>query len=147
MDLVVAVVVDQVAECDMAFIVLDLSQHSRGRHLRFDRPWRGRHLGEFADDQCLEAGGREQFLRLRIERGEVERDKDVGLAVFDFQLERRQRVEGRVVDDHASGFQHAEKGDDVMGRVRQKQPDMHAGPTPSFWKPAAARFASASSSA
>ena len=39
-----------------------------------------------------------------------------------------QRVERRIIDDRAAGFQHAEEGDDIVGRVRQKEADMHARP-------------------
>ena len=111
----------------MAIVVLDLGEHSCRCHLRFDRSGRGRHLGEFANDQRFEAGRSEELLRLRIERGEVETDEDVGLAVVDLRLERRQRVQGRVVDDHAARLQHAEERDDVVGRVGQVEADMHAG--------------------
>ena len=127
-DPIAAVVVDEIAERDMALVVLDLGQHACRRHLRLDRPGRGRHLGELADDQRFETGRSEQFLGLRIERGDVETDKDVGLAVFDLQLERRQRVQGRVVDDDAASLQHAEKSDDVVGRVGEEETDMDARP-------------------
>ena len=105
---------------------LTVGEHARGRHLRFDRPGRGRHLGEFANDQRFETSRSEKLLGLRIERGEVETDEDVGLAVVDLQLQRRQRVQGRVVDDRPARFQHAEKGDDVMRRVGQVEADMNA---------------------
>ena len=127
-DLIVAVVVDEIAERDMALVMLDVGQHACSRHLRFDRLGRGRHLGEFADDKRFEAGGSEQFFGLGITRGDVETDKDVGLAVFDLQLERRQRVQGRVVDDCAAGLQHAEKGDHIVRRVGKEETDMHARP-------------------
>ena len=65
---------------------------------------------------------------MRIERSEVETDKDVGLAVFDLQLERRQRVQGRIVDDCAACLQHPEKSDDVMRRVGKEETDVHARP-------------------
>ena len=127
-DLIIAVVVDEIAERDTALVMLDVSQHPSSRHLRLDRLGRGGHLGEFADDKRFEAGGSEQFFGLGIARCDVETDKDVGLAVFDLQLERRQRVQGRVVDDCAACFQHAEKGDDVVRRVGKEETDMHAGP-------------------
>ena len=53
-DLIAAVVVDEIAERDMALVVLDVGQHASSCHLRFDRLGRGRHLGEFADDQRFE---------------------------------------------------------------------------------------------
>ena len=127
-DPIAAVVVDEIAERDMALVVLDVGQHACRRHLRFDRLGRGRHLGEFADDQRFEPRRSEQLLGLRIERGDVETDEDVGLAVFDLRLERRQRVQGRVVDDHAARLQHAEKGDDIVRRVGKEEADMHARP-------------------
>ena len=127
MSLIAAVVVGELTERDMAIVALDLGEHSRGGHLRFDGSGRRRHLREFANDQRFEAGRSEQFLRLRIERGEVERDEDVGLAVIDLRLERRQRVQRRVVDDRAARLQHAEERNDVMGRVGQVEPDMDAG--------------------
>ena len=126
MGLIAPVVVDQVAECDMAIVMLDLGQHSGSGHLRLDRTGRGRHLGEFADDEFFEAGRCEQLLGLGIERGEVERHQDVGLAVIDLELERGERVQGGIVDDRAAGFEHAEEGDDILGRVGQEEADMHA---------------------
>ena len=126
-DTIAAVVVDEIAERDMALVVLDVGQHACSRHLRFDRLGRGRHLCEFADDQRLETRRGEELLGLRIERGDVETDEDVGLAVFDLQLERRQRVQRRIVDDCAAGPQHAEKSDDIVRRVGKEETDMHAG--------------------
>ena len=123
---VAPVIVDQVAEGEAAVVVLDLGQHSGGRHLRLDRSGSGRHLGEFADDERLEAGGSQELLGLRIERGEVEADEDIGLAVFDLVLKRVQRIERRVIDHRAAGLEHAEEGDDVVGRVGQEEPNVDA---------------------
>ena len=118
----------------MAIVALHFRQHSCGRHLRLDRTRGERHLGELANDQGLQSRRSEQLFRLRIERREVERDEDFGLAVFDFKLERAQRVQGRIVDDRAAGFQHAEEGDDVMGRVGHEDADVHARPNTELLK-------------
>ena len=88
MDPIAPVVVEEVAEGDMALVVPDLGEHSCAVICALTGPGARRHLGEFADDQRLQPRRAEQLLRLRIERGEVERDEDVGLAVLDLELER-----------------------------------------------------------
>jgi hypothetical protein len=66
--------------------------------LTFDRSAQCREIdaavGELADDKPFEAGRSEKLLGLRIERGEVEGDGDIGLAVVDFELDRGERVQG-----------------------------------------------------
>ena len=89
MRLIAPVVVDQVAERHVAIVVRCFREHARGRHMRLDRTGGERHLGELADDELLEARRSEQLFRLRVERGEVERDQEFGLAVLDLELERR----------------------------------------------------------
>ena len=64
---------------------------------------------------------------MRIERGEVERDQDVGLAVVDFELKRRERVQRRIIDDDPARLHRPEERDHVVGRIGQVEPDMHAG--------------------
>ena len=88
-----AVVVDEFAEREQAFAVLRLAQHSAGPHVRLDRIRRERPFGEFADDQPLKPRGGQEFLRLRIERGEIEGHENVGLAVLDLELQPAQRLE------------------------------------------------------
>ncbi len=122
------VVVEKVAERDDALVGPDLRQHVLRRHERLHRPGREREFGELADDEPLQPRRVEKLLRLRIERGDVEGDEHVRLAVLDLEFERAQRVERRIIDDHAARLQDAEKGDRVMGRVRQIEADMHAGP-------------------
>ena len=134
MDLIAPVVVDEIAERHVAIVALHFRQHSCGRHLRLDRTRGERHLGELANDQGFQPRRSEQLFRLRIDRREVERDEDFGLAVFDLELERAQRVQGRIVDDRAAGFQHAEKGDDVVGRVGHEDADVHARPNTELLK-------------
>ena len=75
------VVVEEVAERDDALVAPDLRQHVLRRHERFHRPRRERVFGEFADDEPLQPRRAEKLLRLRIERGDVEGDEDVRLAV------------------------------------------------------------------
>ncbi len=128
MGLIAPVVVEEVAERDAALVVPDFRQHALRRHERLHRTRRERVFGEFADDEPLQPRRGEKLLRLRVERGEVEGDEDVRLAVLDLEFERPQRVERRIVDDRPTGLQHAEKGDHVMGGVRQIEADMHAGP-------------------
>ena len=67
--------------------MLRLAQHSAGPHVRLDRVRRERPFGEFADDQPLETRGVQEFLRLRIERGEIEGHENVDLAVLDLEFE------------------------------------------------------------
>ncbi len=72
---------------------------------------------------------------MRIERGNVERDEDVGLAVFDLQFQRRQRVQGRIVYDDAARLQRAEKGDHIVRGVGKEETDMHARPDAELLEP------------
>ena len=84
-------------------------------------------IAQRADDQFLQARVAHQPRDVRVQRGQVERDQEVGFAVFHLVLEHTRRVERRVVDDRAAGLQHAKKGDRKVWRVRQVQADVHAG--------------------
>ena len=122
------VVVEEVAERDAALVVLDFRQHALRRHERLHRSRRERVLGEFADDEPLQPRRGQELLRLRVERGDVEGDEHVRLAVLDLEFEGPQRIERRIVDDRAAGLQHAEKGNRIMRGVRQIEADVHARP-------------------
>ena len=88
-----AVVVNEFPEGEQAFAVLRLAQHAASPHVRVDRVRRECPFGEFADHQCLEASGSQEFLRLWIERSEVESYQKVGLAVLDLELQPAQQLE------------------------------------------------------
>ena len=49
-------------------------------------------LGEVADDEMLDACSAEESAHLRIERGQIERDENVRLAIGDFVFEHLFRV-------------------------------------------------------
>ena len=121
------VVVEEVVEGDAARIGLHLRQHARRGHVRLDRVRRDREFGELADYHRLQPRGLEELLGLRIGRGEVHGDENVGLAVADLEFERVKSVERRIIDDRSARFQDAKEGDHVMGRVRQIEADVHAG--------------------
>ena len=118
---------EEIAERDDAFAVGDGAELIALLHLRAHHVRRGRELREFADDQRLEPRLRQQSLHLREQRGEIERDENVGAAVLDLVFEHALGVERRIVDDDAAGFHHAEERDHVMRRVGQIEADMHAG--------------------
>ena len=128
--LVAPVVVEEVAERDDALVAFDLRQHVLRRHEGLHRPRRERIFGEFADDERLQPRRGEQLFRLRIDRRSVEGDENVRFAVLDFEFERAERVERRIVDDGSAGLQHAEKSDRIMGGVGQIEAHVHAGPDP-----------------
>ena len=97
-----------------------------GFHRRRHRVGRGRHLGHAADNQFLQPCLAEHGLHLRIERGHVECDEEVGTAVLDLVLQNRCGIEWRVVDHRAAGLQHREECNDVVRRIREVQADVHA---------------------
>ncbi len=83
------------------------------------------HLAQIADHQFLQTRGAEQRVHLRIQRRQIERDDDIGLAIVDLVRQHLFRVERRVIDHGAAGFQHTEKTDHVVRSVGQVEPDMH----------------------
>jgi hypothetical protein len=98
-------------------IVRHLSAHGLGRrcHFRYG-----------ADDKNFQSRRPEQPTHLRVKGLEVERHKDVGLAVVDLVLKNPFRIQRRVVYNRATRFHHAEECDDVMRCVGKIESDMHA---------------------
>ena len=64
---------------------------------------------------------------MRIGRGEIDGDENVGLAVADLEFKRVKSVERRIIDHRSARFQNAKEGDHIMGRVGQEEADMHPG--------------------
>jgi hypothetical protein len=83
-------------------------------------------VGDRADDQLLEPRLAAHRRHLRIERRDIERHQDVGLAVAYFELKLARGIERAVVDHPAARLQHAEEGDQVVRRVGQVEPDIDA---------------------
>ncbi|MCY1504929.1 hypothetical protein D9M68_391170 [compost metagenome] len=124
---VAAVVVEQFGKTQVVLVAGDLDRLVLRLHLRGHLLGRARHLGEVADDELLQPRLAEHGGHLRVQRRQVERDEEVGLAVLDLVLEHLRRIERRVVDHRAARLQHAEQRDQVVRRVGQEQAHVHAG--------------------
>ena len=123
-----AVVVQQRREADMLLVPRHLGQLPAGLQLRIDGLGRRAHLAEVADDQALQPRLAEHAGHVRVQRRQVQREQQVGLAVADLVLEHLGGVQRRVVDHRAAGLEDGEEGDHAVRRVRQVDADMHAGP-------------------
>ena len=88
----------------------------------------GQIVGDRAHDQLLETCLAAHRGHLRVERHDIERDQDVGLAVAYFELELSCGVERRVVHHAATGLQDAEEGDQIVRRVGKIEADIDARP-------------------
>jgi len=127
MTLVLAVVVEQLGEAHVLRVLRDRAELARLLELRAHRRRVSAPFGDVADDELPEARAPEHARHLRVERGDVERDEDVGLAVLDLVLEDLLGVERRIVHHHPARLEHAEEGDEVVRRVREIQAHVHAG--------------------
>ena len=83
-------------------------------------------VGDRAHDQLLEPRLAAHGGHLRIERRDIQGDQDVGFRIADLVLEFTRRIERAVIHHHAAGLEHAEEGDDVVGRVGQVEAHLHA---------------------
>src|SRR6478672_5792480 len=81
------VVVDQLAEADMAVVPADFAELTGGLHFRDHRIGIRSYLGEAADNQLLQPCLAQHRRPLRIERSHIERDQDIGAAVLDLVFE------------------------------------------------------------
>ena len=120
-----AVVVEQCGKGDMPVVAADVDGLLASLHLCRHRLGRRRHLGDVADDELAQPRRAEHHRHLRIERRQVEREDEVGAAVLDLVFQHLRRVERRVIDDRAAGFEHAKECDHVVRRIRQVQPDVN----------------------
>ena len=121
-----AIVVDELGEGDVAFVRRHLGQLLGGAQMGPHALGMAGKLGEIADHEMFHAGLAQQMAHLGIERGKIERDENVGLAVLDLVLEHALGVERGIVDDRAARPEHAEESDRVMRRIGEIEPDMHA---------------------
>jgi hypothetical protein len=66
------------------------------------------HLRQIAHHQAAQAGAAQHLVHQRVQRGQVQRHHDVGLAVGNLVPDHIRGVERRIIDDGAAGFQDCE---------------------------------------
>lgn len=88
----------------------------------------GRAPGEGADDDALEARGRQQSQHLVADRGDVGDDHGRGGGIDDLGAQLARDIERVVVDHHGAGFQRGIVEDHEIRGVRQAQADAVARP-------------------
>ncbi len=123
---VAAVIGDQVGEADMLVVLGNGGDFLALGERKQQVLGEGQHVGQAADHHLLQPRGADHLGDVRIQRLEVQRDDDVGLAVLDLVAQLALGIERAVIHHSAAGLQDGEEADHVMRRVGQEQADMHA---------------------